>query len=172
MPQARLSIDAASPHNGGLIHRLFPAMNDFFLRLPEFVGNHLWMVLLFVVALVFLVVTELARLRRGFKELTPALLTQMINRDDAMVFDVSPRVEFDKGHIPGAHHVDLDQFDPESEKLAAIRDKPVVMVCRSGVNSAKAAARLHKAGFHHAYTLAGGIEAWTRANLPLSKDRK
>lgn len=144
-------------------------MSEFFTRLPEFIGNHLWMCLLFVVLIAVLVYTELARLRRGFKELTPAMLTQLINRDDAMVFDVSPHAEFVKGHVPGARHVELDQFDPESDKLKKIREKPVVMVCKSGTASAKAASRLRKAGFTRVHTLGGGTEAWRRADLPVAK---
>lgn len=147
-------------------------MNEFLSRLPEFIGNHPLQVLLFVAVLAVLAATEVMRLRRGFKELTPALLTQLINRENALVFDVSPIAEYNKGHIPGAQHVALDQFDPENDKLAKLRDKPVVMVCRSGVTSARAAARLHKAGFTRAYTLAGGMDAWRRANLPLGTARR
>lgn len=146
-------------------------MSEVFIRLPEFIGNHLWLVLLFVAALGVLVATELMRLRRGFKEITPAGLTQLINRENALVVDLSPQAEYNKGHIPGARHVALDQFDPENEKLAKVRDKPVVLVCRSGMTSARAAGRLARAGFSHAYTLGGGTDAWRRANLPLSKER-
>lgn len=146
-------------------------MSEFLTRLPEFIGNHLWMCLLFIALVAVLAYTELARLRRGFKELTPAMLTQLINRDNAMVFDLSPRVEFEKGHVPGARHVELDQFDPESDKLKKIREKPIVMVCKSGSVSAKAAGRLRKAGFTRVHTLAGGTEAWRRADLPLAKGR-
>lgn len=147
------------------------AMSEFFTRLPEFVGNHLWMCLLFAALVVVLVITELSRLARGTSELSPAMLTQMINRDNAMVFDLSPRTDFDKGHVPGARHVDADQFDPESPKLEKIRDKPVVVVCKSGVTSARAARRLRKAGFTRVHTLSGGTEAWRRADLPLARGR-
>ncbi len=146
-------------------------MSEFITRLPGFISNHLWLCLLFIALLGVLVFTELMRLGRGFKELTPAMLTQLINRDDAMVFDLSPRIEFDKGHVPGARHVELDQFDPESDKLKKIREKPVVMVCKSGSVSAKAAGRLRKAGFTRVHTLGGGTEAWRRADLPLAKGR-
>src|SRR5699024_7714237 len=135
-------------------------MSQFFARLPEFIGNHWMMVGLFVVVLAVLIFTELSRLRQGFKELTPATLTQLINREDAMAFDLSPHVEYQKGHIPGSRQVDEDQFDPENEKLTSVRDKPVVMVCKTGRSSSRAAARLHKAGFKQAYTLTGGVDAW------------
>ena len=52
-----------------------------------------------------------------------------------------------------------------------MRDLPVVTVCRNGMESAKAARRLVKAGFTRVHTLAGGIGAWQRADLPLAKGR-
>lgn len=169
---AKLSIVPFSKDNGGLsaLRVTQSVMNEFFTRLPEFVGNHLGMSLLFIALVLVLVYTEIARLRRGFKELTPAMLTQLINRDNAMVFDLSPRAEFDKGHVPGARHVAMDQFDPESDKLKKIRDRPIVVVCKSGMTSAKAAARLRKAGFTRVHTLGGGVDAWRRADLPLARD--
>ncbi len=147
-------------------------MSQFLARLPEFLGNHWMLAAAFVALLVVLIFTELARLKRGFKEVTPAMLTQLINRDDAMVFDLSPRTEFDKGHIPGSRHVDHDQFDPAAEKLAKLHDKPVVVVCKTGRTSLRAAAQLHKTGFNRAYTLGGGVDAWRQANLPLATGRK
>lgn len=147
-------------------------MDQFLVRLPEFVGNHLWMSLLFVALVLVLITTEIGRLRRGFKELTPAMLTQLINRENAMVFDLSPRKDYEDGHVPGSRHVALDQFDPENDKLKKIRDKPVVMVCKSGVNATRAAARLRKAGFTRVHTLGGGTDAWRRADLPLAKGKE
>jgi rhodanese-related sulfurtransferase len=45
-------------------------------------------------------------------------------------------------------------------------------VCKNGVASGKAATRLVKAGFTNVATLAGGIEAWRRADLPLAKGKR
>ena len=146
-------------------------MSEFFTRLPEFIGHHLWMSLLFIVMILILLATELSRLTQGFKELTPAMLTQLINRDNAMVFDLSPKADFEKGHVPGAKHVAIDQFDPESQTLTRIKDRHVVMVCKSGHMSIKAAKRLRKAGFTKVHTLGGGTEAWRRADLPLAKGK-
>ncbi|MGH8116973.1 MAG: rhodanese-like domain-containing protein [Rhodanobacteraceae bacterium] len=45
-------------------------------------------------------------------------------------------------------------------------------VCRNGTESSKAARRLVKAGFSNVATLAGGIGAWKRADLPLAKGKR
>lgn len=120
---------------------------------------------------VALVYTEIARALRGFKGLRPAELTALVNREDALVVDLRPAAEYEKGHIPGSKNVQMAQFDPENKALAAARSLPVVTLCRSGVTAVDAAKRLRKAGFEKVYVLEGGIGAWQQADLPLAKGR-
>lgn len=118
-----------------------------------------------------LIYTEVARLFRPYKALRPAELTGLINRDNALVVDLSPSADFEKGHIAGSKNVAMSQFDPENKLLANARALPVVAVCRTGQASADAAKRLKKAGFEKVYWLDGGIAAWQQADLPLVKGR-
>ena len=118
-----------------------------------------------------LIVTEIARLFRGYKALRPAELTTLINRDNALVVDLSASGDFEKGHIAGSRNVAPSQFDPENKMLAAAKSLPVVVVCRNGQASAGAAKRLKKAGFEQVYWLDGGVAAWQQADLPLVKGR-
>ena len=97
-------------------------MPDFLHRLPEFLGNHLYLTLGFVGVLIALAMTELQRFTRGYKALTPAGLTQLVNRDNALLIDVSSQQDFEKGHVPGARHVAMSQFDPESKDLAKAKE--------------------------------------------------
>jgi rhodanese-related sulfurtransferase len=146
-------------------------MSEFLHRLPEFLGHHPFLTLGFVGVLVALVVSEAQRFMRGYTALTPAGLTQLINRDNALVIDVSSLQDFEKGHIPGARQVAMSQFDPESKELAKARDLPVAVVCKSGQTSAAAAQRLKKAGFAKVFWLEGGLAAWREAQMPLAKGR-
>ena len=140
-------------------------------RLPEFIGNHPILSLAFVGIAFALIANEIAHLRRGYKSLSPALLTQLINRENALVVDVSPLNDFEKGHIVGSKNVVMSQFDPENKQLAKARELPVALVCRTGMVSAQAAKRLVKAGFQKVYWLDGGIGAWQSADLPLARGR-
>ncbi|HEX7769507.1 MAG TPA: rhodanese-like domain-containing protein [Dokdonella sp.] len=146
-------------------------MSEFLQRLPEFLGNHLVLTLALFGVVIALVLTEAQRFTRGYIALTPAGLTQLINRDNALLVDLSGQQEFEKGHIPGARHVPLSQFDPESKDLAKARELPVALVCRSGQASARAAQRLRKAGFGKVYWLEGGLAAWQQAQMPLVTGR-
>jgi len=143
----------------------------FLEQLPQFIGNHPILSLAFIGITVALIANEVARLTRGYKGVSPAELTRLINRQDALVVDVSPINDFEKGHIVGSKHVALSQFDPENKVLAKVKDLPVAVVCRTGIQSDGAAKRLVKAGFKQVYALDGGVAAWQQADLPLAKGK-
>lgn len=146
-------------------------MQEFLTRLPHFIGNHVLLVATLVVIILALIGLEVSRKFSGFRELTPGSLVQMINRGSPLVIDLSAITEFEKGHIMGSKHVAPSQFDPENKDLAKAKELQVVTVCRNGMESGKAAKRLVKAGFTNVATLAGGINAWKQADLPLAKGR-
>ncbi len=148
-------------------------MNDFLHKLPEFVGNHLALSALFVILLMALLVMQLTSLFSKTRELSPAGLTGLINRESPLLIDLSAIADFEKMHVPGARHVPMSQFDPESKDLAKVKELPVVLIDRDGRgNALKGASRLVKAGFTKVHTLAGGTLAWREAQLPVAKGKK
>jgi rhodanese-related sulfurtransferase len=143
----------------------------FFERLPEFLGNHYFLVAALLLVLVMLARTELGHLTRRYRTIAPAELVRLINRDNALVIDVSSAADFEKGHIAGARHVAPGQLDPEHKELARVRELPVVVVCRNGTGAQDACARLSKAGFTQVHCLDGGLNAWIAAELPVVKGK-
>jgi len=140
-------------------------------RLPEFIGNHPLLSLAFVGIGVALIANEFSRFTRGFKGISPAELTRLINREDALVIDVSAHNDFEKGHIVGSRHVAMSQFEPGHKLLAKAKEQPVVLVCRTGNTAGTAAKQLVKAGFTRVHLLEGGVAAWQQAELPLAKGK-
>ena len=143
----------------------------FLERLPEFLSAHPLLTMGMVAVTVALVMNELSRFTRGFKAVSPSELTHLINRENALVVDVSPLNDYEKGHVVGSKHVAMSQFDPESKLLAKVRELPVAVVCRNGMGSTAAAKKLVKAGFQKVYWLDGGIAAWQSAELPLARGK-
>jgi rhodanese-related sulfurtransferase len=135
------------------------------------VGNHMFLVALFGALIVALFVTQVMVWLRKYKELTPAALTQLINRDTPLLIDLSASADFEKMHVPGAKHVAMSQFDPENKDLVKARELPVVVMDKDGRTADGAAQRLVKAGFTRVYTLGGGVLAWQQAQLPTAKGR-
>jgi rhodanese-related sulfurtransferase len=146
-------------------------VSQFFERLPDFIGAHPILSMAFVGLSVAIVLNEVSRLRRGYSGLSPAQLTLLMNRENALVVDISPLGDYEKGHILGSKHVAMSQFDPENKVLAKVRELPVVVVCRSGMSAGNAASRLVKAGFKHVHVLEGGVQAWQAADLPLVRGK-
>jgi rhodanese-related sulfurtransferase len=147
-------------------------MNDVLHKLPEFISNHLALVALFLLLLLAIIVMEILTLFRKYKELTPAGLTLLINRESPLLVDLSAYAEYEKAHVPGSKHVAMSQFDPEHKDLIKAKDVPVVLIDKDGRGaSAKAAQRLVKAGFSKVHTLGGGVLAWQQAQLPVAKGK-
>lgn len=142
-----------------------------FDRLLAFAQLHPIPMLALAALTVAIVFTEISRRLTGYKALSPAQLTDLVNREDALVLDVSPATEFDKGHIAGARGVPMGQLDPEHKLIAKAKDRPIVLVCRTGQSSAQAAATLVKAGYSRVHWLEGGLPAWQQADLPLVKGK-
>ena len=118
-----------------------------------------------------IVYTEVRRLFRGYKAVSPAQLTELINREDALVLDLRGQGDFEKGHIIGAKHVLPSQIEPEGKLLAKAKESPVVLVDAAGITASAAAEKLVKAGFKRIGVLDGGIGSWQSAGLPLAKGR-
>ena len=104
----------------------------------------------------------------GVDEADTLKATRLYN-DDALVLDVREDKEYAAGHIPKAKHIPLGQLDKRIKELDKFKSKPILVTCRSGQRSARACGMLKKAGFETVYNQAGGIIAWERANLPVTK---
>src|SRR4249919_3095663 len=140
-------------------------------RLLAFAGENQLPAIGLVGLTVAIVYTEITRLLSGFKPVDPAGLTALINRQDALLVDVSASTDFEKGHIAGAKNVQMSQLDADNKILAKVRELPVAVACRTGTTSADAARKLVKSGFTQVYWLEGGIASWQQANLPLVKGK-
>ena len=142
-----------------------------FAELAAFAARHPYLSLGLAALTVAIIGNEVSGLFRGYKAVAPAHLTALVNRENALVVDLRPIADFEKGHVPGAKNVQMSQFDPENRALAAAKSLPVVLVCKAGQTSGDAAKRLKKAGFEKVFVLDGGIGAWQQAGLPLAKGR-
>ena len=81
----------------------------------------------------------------------------------AMLLDVRHQEEWDAGHAPDAVLVPLDELGDRYTELPT--DQPIVVICRSGARSARAAEALVGAGYN-AVNLAGGLPCVTDAGAP------
>lgn len=102
--------------------------------------------------------------------LAPADVRARLASGAAVLVDIREADEFARAHIPGALSQPLSGW--EAAHLAVDPDADVVFTCRSGARTQGACSRLAARVAGEAYVLDGGIEAWKRAGLPLSVNRK
>ncbi|ASN39329.1 rhodanese-like domain-containing protein [Paeniglutamicibacter terrestris] len=81
------------------------------------------------------------------------------------ILDVREDFEITEGMIPGAIHIPMGELGARLEELD--RNRPVIVICRSGNRSARVADALTGAGYT-ADTMGGGMIAWQRAGLPVT----
>ena len=99
----------------------------------------------------------------GIWEIQPNWLEEHLR--EVQIVDVREPDEFNGplGHVPGAKLIPLGTL---LERAASIpKEKPVVVVCRSGARSAQATLMLGKAGFDKVANLSGGMLRWRAQRL-------
>ena len=94
---------------------------------------------------------------------------QLINRERAVVVDVSETEEFAAGHVGGAKNVPLGDLEKRLPEVVKNKTLPVILVCSTGARATRAVAVAKKLGYEKAQVLGGGLKAWKEANLPVEK---
>ena len=97
-----------------------------------------------------------------------AQLLKSLSLGEVVVLDVRPTIEFEAGHVPGAHSVPLSQLESFISTLK--EDLDVVVYCRGAycVLAYDAVKALNKKGIK-ARRLQEGMLEWRLAGLPVEK---
>lgn len=109
-------------------------------------------------------------------EIFPWDLEEELEKGNAPVLvDIREAEEFDKLHIKGSIFAPRGILETCCDwgyaetipELAKARDKPVIVICRSGNRSALAAVTMQQLGYTNVLSLKTGIRGWNDADLPL-----
>jgi rhodanese-related sulfurtransferase len=132
----------------------------------KFVIDNIW---LFAVLLVSGGMLLWPHLQTRGRKVSLLEATQKINQGKTVVLDVRSTEDFAAGHIRGAMNIPLQDLPQRLGELEKSRSKTIIVVCQSGVMSARASTQLDKAGFKEVYSLNGGLTAWQSQGLPIAK---
>jgi rhodanese-related sulfurtransferase len=121
-----------------------------------------------VLAAIAVTVNEVRERVQGFAALSSMQAVRLINQG-ALLIDLRAKEAFDAGHIGEARNVPPTELEAQSETLKKWRDRPVITYCDSGASGAGAARTLTRLGFTKVFNLEGGLNAWVKDNLPLTK---
>ncbi|MDQ2710694.1 MAG: rhodanese-like domain-containing protein [Acidobacteriota bacterium] len=88
----------------------------------------------------------------------------------AVMVDVREPEEFALARIDGAMLIPMQSIPAELQKIEALADEQdILLLCHHGVRSLQVANWLRAHGLENVYSVAGGIDRWSRevdANVP------
>lgn len=104
---------------------------------------------------------------KGYRDIAPDAV--FAARADARLVDVREPSEFDGelGHVPGSVLVPLAGVVDQAASWD--REAELVLICRSGGRSGRAAEALTARGFRRVMNMAGGMLAYNAAGLPADR---
>jgi rhodanese-related sulfurtransferase len=136
-------------------------------RLLEYIGHHPYLAGAAVIAALAVLVAELRERMSGFAALSSMQAVRLMNQG-ALVLDLRPKESYEAGHIAEARNVPAAELAGSADSLKKWREKTVITYCDSGASGAQAARTLTKLGFTKVFNLDGGLNGWTKDNMPLA----
>jgi len=134
----------------------------------EFLTQEWILTLALLVVVIMLVMHEA---RKSGPSVSPQQAINLINSEQGVFLDLRDSAEFKLGHIVEALHIPSTKLAARMAELDKYKDKPIVLVCKMGQQSAAAGKQLNAAGFGRVYKMTGGMMEWTNLQLPVvSKD--
>jgi rhodanese-related sulfurtransferase len=135
----------------------------------QFVINNWQLFLALIAVLAALAAPIVVQRLQGIETIGPSQAVLLVNRQSAVIVDVSEAADYKAGHIPGAISAPLSTLSQSGGPLDKLKERPVVVVCRTGSRSLKAAVMLRRRGIKTVHLLSGGVAAWEKQSLPLEK---
>jgi rhodanese-related sulfurtransferase len=125
-----------------------------------------------VLSLVFLffgVMSCLKNQTSGVQVIGVAKYEQKMAEPNTQLIDVRTPEEYSEGHLVNAINIDVNSDDFDTKVASLDKEKSVMVYCKMGGRSAKAATRLKELGFKNITDLDGGITNWKSENKPTVK---
>jgi adenylyltransferase/sulfurtransferase len=101
------------------------------------------------------------------REVDVARARQLLAGEERPVLvDVRQQAEWNQGHLEDATLLPMAELEARIGEIAPDRERPVLLYCRSGARSHRAAAILLALGYAEPINVAGGILDWEAAGYP------
>ena len=144
-----------------------------YMSLSEIVNfsmRHWMLSVAFIIILLAILVEELRTKQGKRHHLSPADAVHLINHDNALLVDIRSEANFKNGHIVKSVNIPVTTKDYAliMKQLQKYRKKPIILCADATQQTASLEKILQKENFN-VYLLANGIQAWTKAELPLTK---
>ena len=100
-----------------------------------------------------------SRAQANVPTISPEEAREYLTNSNYQFIDVRTDDEYDSGHIPNSMHIPLHQIQDRMSEIDSLKNKNIIVYCRSGARSSKATKILVEAGFD-VLNLSGGVLSW------------
>ncbi|MBA4696507.1 MAG: rhodanese-like domain-containing protein [Legionella sp.] len=136
-------------------------------HLGQFILNHWMLCAAFLLTVLAIYLQEFLMQKTRAQALSPHAVVHSINQENAIVIDLRSKEVFANGHITDAIQASIDDFD--QPRFKKYKTRPVILVAGKELQMDSLIKTLRGKEYKQLMTLAGGIEAWQAAGLPLIK---
>ncbi|WP_105169219.1 rhodanese-like domain-containing protein [Pseudoalteromonas sp. T1lg23B] len=138
----------------------------------EFIGNNAILSIIWLALVILIVASWFKSKFSAIRQINPQQLTLLVNREEGQVVDIRPVKEFNSGRIAGAIQLSAEKAkQSDFAGLEKHKNKPIILVCTTGMTASGIANTMHKAGYEQVYVLNGGMGAWQSAGLPTTNGK-
>ncbi len=112
-----------------------------------------------------------AELPKGLGKVHKSSVTEFkkaLDDNIGILVDIRTPEEYTKGHLANAVNINFKKRTFPLYITAIAKDKPVLIYCRSGNRSGKAALLMQALGFKEIYDLAKGFKGWNAEKQPIT----
>ena len=116
-------------------------------------------------ALLTTLIADVMNAEKGYGAVAPAKVNEELAEKQLFLLDVREASEIETaGYIKGSVNIPVRDVFKNLDKLPA-KDQPIVIYCASGHRGAFVFAALRMLGYTNVRNIAGGLGAWTKAEL-------
>lgn len=94
------------------------------------------------------------------KQMNAPQLAEFLKTHTPMLIDVREAHELANGMLENAQHIPMNHVPGRLTELVAVKQSPLVLICRSGQRSAQVGHFLEQEGFTDVINLEGGMNGW------------
>lgn len=102
-------------------------------------------------------------------QMSPKQADKLIQDSTVSILDVRTKEEYNAGHIKGAILIPVQELQSRISEIDSLKNKKVLVYCRSGNRSKKALDILTQSGFSQLYHLEKGIKIWMQDGFKIEQ---
>ena len=100
-----------------------------------------------------------SRAQANVPTISPEEAREYLNDSNYQFIDVRTDSEYESGHILNSIHIPLHQIQDRLSEIDSLKNKNIIVYCRSGARSSKATKILIESNFN-VLNLRGGVLSW------------